>query len=41
MIELLALIALIAALACSERDWRKKNEPPDDDEPPLGIGGNL
>jgi hypothetical protein len=42
MIELALLIFLIAALAYSEHDWRKKNEPPDDDEdPPLGVGGNL
>lgn len=39
MIELLALVVVIAALAYNESLGRKKVKPPDDD-PPLGIGGN-
>ena len=40
MTELILIFAALIALVLNERMGRK-NEPPDDDDPPLGIGGNL
>ncbi len=39
MIELFAIAVIFIVLVLNEH-WGRKQDPPDDD-PPLGIGGNL
>ena len=41
MTELILIFAVLIALVLNERMGRKQDPPDDDEDPPLGIGGNL
>lgn len=41
MTDLIAIFAIFIVLVLNERMGRKNSKPPDEDDPPIGIGGNL